>query len=335
MKKRLADGSLQTYYYARRGGPRIKAKFGSPDFVAEYLKHNSGGNNKLEAKPKPNTLDYLISLYLESRAFLALSEPTRREYRRYLVLIGAKFGNAPLDTVSEPSAVREYRRWHHSMEDTPRAANYALSVLKLLLSWGVASGNIVHNPALAVKKHKVYGDRSKVLWSTEQIEAIKSNAPVQVWLPFQVALLTSQRKKDILEMKWSAYDGNSLRIVQSKGKKSVWVKVSQELREILDSLPRTSKNIFLNSKGQPWTLSGYDSSWQSAKKASGVSGVTFHDTRGTAITLAYIGGASLREIALMSGHTEVDLEKFLNKHYLNRSAASDAIEAIERAKSVN
>ncbi|KJC60189.1 hypothetical protein UP10_13990 [Bradyrhizobium sp. LTSPM299] len=36
VKARLAAGELKTYYYAWRGGPQIKAKPGTPEFVREW-----------------------------------------------------------------------------------------------------------------------------------------------------------------------------------------------------------------------------------------------------------------------------------------------------------
>ena len=35
-RKQLADGSLKTYYYAWKGGPPLRGKPGSPEFVASY-----------------------------------------------------------------------------------------------------------------------------------------------------------------------------------------------------------------------------------------------------------------------------------------------------------
>ena len=34
--KRLADGSLKTYYWAWKGGPPLPGKPGSPEFIAAY-----------------------------------------------------------------------------------------------------------------------------------------------------------------------------------------------------------------------------------------------------------------------------------------------------------
>ena len=35
-RKKLADGSIQTYYWAWKGGPPLCGKPGSPEFIASY-----------------------------------------------------------------------------------------------------------------------------------------------------------------------------------------------------------------------------------------------------------------------------------------------------------
>jgi hypothetical protein len=35
-RKRLADGTLKIYFYAWKGGPPLRGKAGSPEFVASY-----------------------------------------------------------------------------------------------------------------------------------------------------------------------------------------------------------------------------------------------------------------------------------------------------------
>jgi hypothetical protein len=35
-RKRLADGSFKTYYYAWKGGPPLRGEPGTPEFIASY-----------------------------------------------------------------------------------------------------------------------------------------------------------------------------------------------------------------------------------------------------------------------------------------------------------
>lgn len=36
VRKKLADGTSATYYYAWKGGPRLKGEPGTPEFLASY-----------------------------------------------------------------------------------------------------------------------------------------------------------------------------------------------------------------------------------------------------------------------------------------------------------
>ena len=49
-----------------------------------------------------------------------------------------------------------------------------------------------------------------------------------------------------------------------------------------------------------------------------MSGLTFHDLRGTAVVRLAIAGASVPQIATVTGHSLKDVEAILDAHYLGR-----------------
>jgi integrase len=59
--------------------------------------------------------------------------------------------------------------------------------------------------------------------------------------------------------------------------------------------------------------------------------LTFHDTRGTAVTRLALAGASVPQIATFTGHSLKDVEAILEVHYLNRDPrmAEDALMRLE------
>lgn len=141
-----------------------------------------------------------------------------------------------------------------------------------------------------------------------------------------LAIWTGQRQGDLLKLTWKAYDGHSIYLRQSKTGAHVRMKVSEELKSYLDGVPRgNSVTILTNGQGQPWAT-GFKSSWRKAVEKAGIEGKTFHDLRGTFVTLAYRNGASIKEIAEVSGHSEKDAEGIIRKHYLVSSAAVESIE---------
>jgi hypothetical protein len=36
VKRKLADGTVKTFYYAWKSGPALRGKLGSPEFIASY-----------------------------------------------------------------------------------------------------------------------------------------------------------------------------------------------------------------------------------------------------------------------------------------------------------
>ena len=78
----LADGRVVTYYYAWKGGPRLRGEPGSPEFHASY-------NEAVSAKiaPPAGVLLALIRWFEETSEFGELAERTKADYRKKLALI--------------------------------------------------------------------------------------------------------------------------------------------------------------------------------------------------------------------------------------------------------
>lgn len=87
-RMRLADGRVVTYYYAWKGGPRLRGKPGSPEFIASY--------NEAAAQRAVQPQDVLLSVlqaFQRSQDFLGLAERTRTDYIGKIRLIERKFGD--------------------------------------------------------------------------------------------------------------------------------------------------------------------------------------------------------------------------------------------------
>lgn len=127
-------------------------------------------------------------------------------------------------------------------------------------------------------------------------------------------------------MTWRQYDGEVIRLIQGKTDARVLIPVARPVREVLDKLqveldPQPFDRVVLNSRGEPWTMHGFRSSFRKAAAASGIDGLTFHYTRGTAVTRLARAGATVPEIATFTGHPLKDVEEILDNHYLSRDVA--------------
>ncbi len=84
-------------------------------------------------------------------------------------------------------------------------------------------------------------------------------------------------------------------------------------------LLRTLPVMLVNQAGKPWTEDGFRSSWRKACVLSGVTGVTFNDLRGTAVTRLALAECTEAEIATITGHSLSDVGSILDVHYLVRN----------------
>ena len=163
-----------------------------------------------------------------------------------------------------------------------------------------------------------------------------ASAPSHLHLPVLMALWTGQRQGDLLRLTWSAYDGTTIRLKQSKTGARVTIPVGAPLKAALDAAERRSPIILLTIDGKPWTQDGFRASFAKARIKAGIRDVTFNDLRGTAVTRLAIAGATEAEIATITGHSLRDVRSILDSHYLNRDPAlgENAIRKLERGTKV-
>lgn len=334
VKKRLANGSMQVYHYAWRGGPRINAEPGSRAFLEEYVRLT----RERPAAPYADSMAEAIRLYLKSDWYTKLKPSTRQGYDFAVKEIEAEFFDLPLRAVTEKGARLMFVGWRNKIAAThPRKADLYFSVLKRILNFAVDMELIERNPVENVSK--VHDEtRRDIIWTDDDIAVFKAKASEPLVRALMLAAWTGQRQGDLLKLTWRAYDGNAIRLRQSKTGADVSVKVSADLKAVLDAAKAANEKqdvpaatILTNDRGQPWKT-GFKSSWRKAT-AKVVEGKTFHDLRGTFVTLAYRNGASIKEIAEVTGHAESEADRIIRKHYLVSSAAVERIES--RTKNVN
>jgi len=326
--KRLADGSLRTYWYPWRGGPLLRGEPGTPEFVAAYNKAIDGK----VASPQGVILSILQG-FQASADFRGLAASTRRGYVPLIKRIEKEFGDFPLKALSDHRTRGLFMGWRDQVaaNSGARQADYAWSVLARVLSWAHDRGLVAANPC--TRGGRLHSEtRADKIWSDVDEAAFLERAPAHLHLPLLLALWTGQRQGDLLRLPWSAYDGTHIRLQQSKTKRRVMVKVGAPLKVKLDAASRVSTIILANSEGKPWTSDGFRSSWRKACVAAGITGVTFNDLRGTAVTRLAIVGCSEAEIATVTGHSLRDVRSILDAHYLKRDQAlgDSAITKLER-----
>jgi integrase len=314
--KRLSDGTLATYYYAWKGGPRLPGKPGDPEFVVAYHEAHAA-----RLATPSGTLQGVLDSYVASPKFLDLAPRTRRDYAKHVRKIEAEYGDFPIAAFAERGARGEFLSWRDRLaSDSRRQADYTYSVLALILSWAFDRGMVPANPC--ERPGRTYrSERIDNIWSPDDEASFLKFAPPHIGLAFTLALWTGQRQGDLLRLPWSAYDGDRIRLRQGKTKAHVVIPIGAPLKRMLDGTKKSAVTILCTSRNTAWTEGGFRASWRTACKAAGVEGLTFHDLRGTAVTRLSIAGCTVPEIAAITGHKLKQVESILDAHYLSRDSA--------------
>jgi integrase len=328
--KRLADGTRRTYWYAWKGGPPLRGKPGTPEFIASY---NEAVATKVA--PPSGALLALLFQFQDSAEFqFKISPRTRRDYIKQIKRIEKVFGDFPIKGLDDPRATSIFLEWRDELAKTSlRQADYAYGTLSRIFSWAVKRRKIKINPC--ANGGKLYeGTRIDKIWGEEDVERFLRTAPTNLRLAMLLAINTGQRQGDLLRLPWSAYDGANIKLRQGKTGAYVPVPVTDELKAALDAAPKQSPIMLVNSDGKPWSESGFQGAWGKASMRAGIRGLTFHDLRGTAVVTLARAGCNEVEIYSITGHKPGDVRAILTAHYLPRDAevAGNAIAKLNRYK---
>ena len=313
---KLADGTVHAYYYAWKGGPRLEGKPGTPEFIASY---NAAVTTKVTTKAQ--VLQVLIDKFEASSDFTTLAPRTRSDYRRHMAAIERKFSDFPLAALGDRRSRAIFREWRDELATRSlRQADYAWTILARILSWALDRGHIDTNPC--ERGGRLYSvNRKDSVWTLDDEALFLSVASPQLRLAFLLAIWTGQRQGDLLKLTWAAYDGSWIRLRQGKTGARVSVPASQVLKAVLDTTKRHSPVILVSQDLKPWTEDGFRSSWRKACMKAGITRLTFHDLRGSAVTRLALAGCTVPEIAAFTGHSLADVQAILDTHYLHRDPA--------------
>jgi integrase len=143
-----------------------------------------------------------------------------------------------------------------------------------------------------------------------------------------LAAHTGLRLGDLLRLSWSHVEADVIEIAtgKSRQRRQAIIPLYDDLRAVLDRIPRQATTVLTNHRGRPWMVNAFGTAFNRAKIATGLQDrdLHFHDLRGTAATKFYVVGIPVRVIAEIMAWEEGTVERIIRR-YVDRSAATRAI----------
>jgi integrase len=337
VRARLATGEIKQYHYHRATGTRLAGLPGSSEFLASF----SAAENSVRDR-NAGTLAGLIREFEGTKQWRRLAESTKKEYRRVFKFWDGQYGTCPFAALEDKAFRRDVRKWHDKFSETkPREADNRLTILARVLSWASKDGPLRVN-VLDGFERAYASDRSEVIWLPEHIAAFMQVASPEMQLAMVLALHTGQRQADIRRLAWTLYDGTNINLRQGKARRlgreapAIRVPCTKALKATLDAAQRRSALILTTKTGRAFSKRYFAEQWENTCRAAGITGLHFHDIRGTTITMLAEAGCTLPEIVSITGHTLRRAQDILDKYLARTSTlAESAIAKFENVMATN
>jgi integrase len=222
----------------------------------------------------------LVEEYRASQAYQILSPKTKRFYDQRIEVLLDEFGDTQVNSLNRRGVLKFRESRSKAVSDT--TAYHEITTLFTILKWAARESII---PFVPLSTERLKPARAQML--TRTLEADEERRILVVAQPYQQAMIVAaldagMHKKEIFGQTWKDVhldQGIITMTASKKGREGRRVPLTRRLREVLESLPRTSEYVF-TFKGER-ILTDTKKSWYRILKDAQVDAIRFHDLRAT------------------------------------------------------
>lgn len=306
-----------------------KYPLGSVGFFAEVVRIGAGLSVK---DSTPGTLGSLFGRWRASPAWAGLSDRTRKDYERVEGFL-EPIRDEPLSRFTPPFVVKVRDRIGEKHGN--RWGTYAKQVLSSLFSWAVERGYMPTNPAKglrALPKPKDAPEANRP-WTDEEREAVMAGLPSHLAVPIALCAFLGLDPQDACALRKEAMQDGRVLIRRGKTGRAgdaYHVPILAPLAAILAAAPaHDAPTVAANSRGEPWTVSGLNSSWAKERAKLGFGpGLTLKGLRHTLGGLAMEAGVDTSGIAAVLHHKTEAMARHYSRRGDRTRRATAAFEAV-------
>ena len=203
---------------------------------------------------------------------------------------------------------------HHSMRDTPTAANRVLSLLSKMFNeaeqWGLRDAG--PNPCKGIRRYKEkkrerylsdeeLGRAGKALVEYEKKGELSRVAVAAI----RLLIFTGARRGEVLSLRWEYVDLENQRLNLPDSKTgSKTIELNTVAVDVLLSMKPSDEGFVFTGKVSGKALVNLNKPWGEMRKAAGIEDVRIHDLRHSFAATAAGQGNPLNVIGKLLGHTQ-------------------------------
>lgn len=286
----------------------------------------------------PNTLGALMRAYKRSPRWTNLARSSQITYRPSLDRLLENLETVPVNTITRRHLL-DHRDAINEASGPGAALGFATAV-GALFSFAVDREYIAVSPATRLRKDIKLGEFEP--WTEEDVALAMRHLPERLRRAVVLALHTGQRRSDLTTMRWSQYDGETIKLTQIKTGVKLELPVTAALKAELDAWLAEAKvvdtsgrpvvgTVLTTDKGEPWqpgNLSAQISIYL-AKIDGFPEGRSIHGLRKLAAERLAQAGCSERLIMTIGGWETMSMVQHYTKSMNQKIGAKEAIARLE------
>jgi integrase len=259
--KTLAHGVAIYWRHGRGSGSIPLATFRGATLEEALKLEGEGAAELAEAwiaayKPRPATGNIMgmVHAYLASTAFARLSPSTAKQWSRTCDTIRRDLGHLTRRQLESDSATGILIDWRDRYEDTPRKADYLMTVLRAIFKHARIRGWLSGDPTKDISC-LYHTNRSEIIWHDHEIDLVCATLGPDMARAVRFVYLTGFRRGDAVTVRWDAVQDGAIKIrtAKSKGRTAQEVRITPALQALLDETPRRAITILSAGSGKPYT----------------------------------------------------------------------------------
>jgi integrase len=318
-------------WYVRRNGKRtrLRSKYGTPEFEAEYQPALAGKPKSDKGALVDGSLAWLVARYRETTVWQGLSSATKKQRENILHQVIASAADQPFGkiTTATITAGRDRRA------GTPFQARHFLDTMRGLFRWAFEARLVKTDPTAGVKNPSRSNSDGFVPWTEDDVDAYEKRWPIgtrqRVWL--DVLLYTGLRRGDAVRLGRQHIRDGIATLKTEKTDTIVTLPILPVLSETLAGGPCGDLTFIAGENGNPLTKEGFGNLFRKACRAAGVPG-SAHGVRKIAATRAANAGATVAQLEAIFGWQGGTMAALYTRAADRRRLSIEAMSKLENDK---